>query len=86
MKRPSNGEKERVPLSDAELDFLEQQVPSQATAATRAAFWNALTRGQSVMCAQGDELYEIAPDGSRHFVKKLEANVLLPAGIDLILP
>lgn len=66
--------------TEAELDFLESQIPALAEAATRTAFWNALTRGQSVLVAEGDDLIEISPDGSRRFVKKLAPNV--PAPID----
>lgn len=65
----------REPLSDAQIDFLESQIPIMAQAATQAAFWNTLTRGHSAVCAEGDDLVEIAPDGTRRFIKTLEPNV-----------
>ena len=76
---------DRAPLSDEEIDFLGTQIPAQAVAATQAAFWSALTSGQSVVCADGDELYEIFPDGSRRFIKSLPRTVLLTADTKLIL-
>ena len=70
----------RVPLSEAEIDFLEQQIPAQAKAATQAAHWETLTLGHSVVGAQGDELVETFPDGTRRVIKSLPPKVQLPAG------
>ena len=67
--------------TEAELDFLESQIPAMAEAATRSAFWNALTRGQTVLVAEGDDLVEISPDGTRRFIKKLPPNVPVPPNI-----
>lgn len=70
----------RVPLSEAEIDYLENQIPSQARSATQAACWETLTRGHSVVCAQGDELVELFPDGTRRAIKTLPHKVELPTG------
>ncbi len=76
---------ESIAPDETTLDFLETQLPAQAIAATQAAYWGALTRGYSVVRAQGDDLCEIAPDGSRRVLKQLEPNVILPAGIKITL-
>lgn len=72
-------------LDEAAIEFLETQIPAQAQAATQAARWNALTRGHKVVCAQGDELCEISPDGSQRVLKQLEPNIVLPTGIEIVL-
>ena len=60
-------------LSEAELDFLEQQIPALAAAAVTVAYYEALARGDSVLQVEGDELIEQFPDGTKRFVKKLES-------------
>jgi hypothetical protein len=73
-------------LSEAEIEALEAQIPALAEAATRAAFEDALARGHSVVCARGDELVEIAPDGTVRWLKSLPPNVSLPVGTVIELP
>lgn len=73
------------PLSEAEIGFLETQIPAMAQVATQTAFWSALTRGQSVVCQSGNELVEIAPDGKRTFLDVLEKGPSLPVGTRLSL-
>lgn len=67
-------------LAEPEIDFLETQIPAQAKAATQAAYWETLTRGHSVVCAEGNELVEVSPDGTRQVIKSLPPKVKLPAG------
>jgi hypothetical protein len=53
------------------LDFLEAQIPELAGAATRIAFWNALTAGCSVVVAEADSLVEIFPNGTKSILGPL---------------
>lgn len=69
-----------TPLSETETDFLETQVPHMAQAAAQTAFWHALSRGQTVVCKQGDELAELSRDGSRRVLDRLEVGPSLPVG------
>jgi hypothetical protein len=70
-------------LNEAEIGFLESQVPDQAASATRAAFWDALAHGQTVVCADGDQLIELRADGSKRFIKTLKPNISLPIGTEI---
>ncbi len=69
-----------APLSEAEISFLETQVPAMAEAATQKAYWDALSRGRSVVCTRGDELIEVAPDGTHRVIDTLETVPSLPVG------
>lgn len=52
------------------IQFLEQQIPEMAEAATRQAFWDTLTSGNSVTISENGEIKEIFPDGTVKFIKK----------------
>ena len=69
-----------ISLPEDELDFLEEQIPHLASAAGQTAYWEALSAGQSVLYAQQNELWEVAPNGSRRFIKILEPNVKVESG------
>ena len=62
-------------LSEKEIDFLEQQIPELAALATRKAYWDALSSGQSVMIAEDGKLIEVFPDGSKKFIKNIAPRV-----------
>ncbi|RYG70137.1 hypothetical protein EON80_08485 [bacterium] len=84
MEPTINSTEETRTLSEEEIDFLESQIPAQAVAATQAAFWDALTRGEKVLVAEGNQLIEISPDGSKRFIENLAPNVTLPIGKEII--
>lgn len=79
--RLSPSAKERA--DESQIAFLEQQIPSMASAATHSAYWNALTRGQRVVCAEHGALVEVSPDGSSRVLKPLPKDVSLPVGTEL---
>ena len=70
------------PLSEAELDFLEEQIPELAVAAGKAAFVRTLASGQSTLVAEGDAIYEVFPDGSKRLVKKLASSIAINLAYD----
>ncbi len=74
-----------APLREAQIAFLETQVPAMAEAATQKAYWDALSRGRSVVCTRGDELIEVAPDGTHRVLDTLETVPPLPVGTTLSL-
>lgn len=57
------------------IDYLEQQIPELAAAATKIAYWQALASGSSVLISENGELVEVFPDGTRRFIKKIEPRV-----------
>ena len=59
-------------LDDKTLDFLEQQIPDLAAAAVTIAYNDALAAGYSLVLAEGDDLIEQFPDGTKRFIKKIE--------------
>ncbi len=54
------------------IDYLEQQIPELASAATKIAYWQALASGSSVLVSENNEIVEVFPDGSRKFIQKIE--------------
>lgn len=59
-------EKEKV------IDYLEQQIPELAAAATKIAYWQALASGSSVLISENGGIVQISPDGSRKIVQETE--------------
>jgi hypothetical protein len=57
------------------IDYLEQQIPELAAAATKIAYWQALASGSSVLISENDEIVEVFPDGTRKFVRKIEPRI-----------
>jgi hypothetical protein len=57
------------------IDYLEQQIPELAAAATRIAYWQALASGSSVLISENGEIVEVFPDGTRKFVKKTDPRI-----------
>jgi hypothetical protein len=54
------------------LEFLEQQIPDLAAAATKRAYWRHLSAGRSVLECIDNGLYETRPDGSRRLIRMLD--------------
>lgn len=57
------------------IDYLEQQIPELAAAATKIAYWQALASGSSVLISENGEIVEVFPDGTRRFVKKTDPHI-----------
>jgi uncharacterized protein YjeT (DUF2065 family) len=58
-------------LQEKAMQYVEGQIPLLAPQAARQAFWATLAMGESVMIAEAGKLWEVAPDGSRRFVKDI---------------
>lgn len=61
-----------MPDQDKTIEYLETQIPRISGSAVEIAYWQTLTSGQSVLEVQEGAIYEISPDGSRKFIKKIE--------------
>ena len=59
------------------MRYVEDQIPELATQATQQAYWHTLASGNSVVVAQGGKLWEVFPDGTRRFIKEIEAPTLV---------
>lgn len=68
------------PLTESGIAHLEEQIPLLAEAALRAAYWQTLMSGHSVLIEDGDALVEVFPDGTRRFVKALPPPVRVRPG------
>ena len=60
-----------MPLTEKEIDFLEQQIPEMAIRALSQAYWDTLSNGHSVTIAENGKLVEVFPDGSKKFIKNI---------------
>ena len=70
-----------MPYSEAEIDMLEAQIPSLCVHALRAAYRKALAAGGCVVVTdERGSVYEVFPDGQRHFMKHIEPSVSVKAG------
>lgn len=58
-------------LTEKEISYLEEQIPTLAEYATKQAYWQTLNDGDKVMVAENGNLIEISPDGSRKIVKEI---------------
>ncbi|MDQ2731214.1 MAG: hypothetical protein M3Y56_06110 [Armatimonadota bacterium] len=58
-------------MTEAELDYLEAQIPALAQAASTIAYWGALAAGCTVLVAENGAIYRVFPDGSRKFVQSI---------------
>jgi len=54
------------------IDYLEEQIPALAAAATKIAYWQTLASGSSVLVSENGEIVEVFPDGTRKFIQKTE--------------
>jgi hypothetical protein len=62
------------------IDYLEQQIPNLSAAAVDVAYWTALAAGRTVLVSDEDGIYEVAPDGTRSFVKAKAKPLSVPVG------
>lgn len=58
-------------LKEESLRYLEEHMPEFFAAAVTQAYWGSLAEGHSVVRRDGNDLVEIAPDGSRRVIKPL---------------
>lgn len=63
-----------------DIETLEEQFPAASGAAFSAARDSVLASGQSVLQSENDVIYEVFPDGTRRFVKSIEAPVDVEPG------
>lgn len=61
--------------TDKELDFLEEHIPELANSAIKKAYLDTLSAGLSVTKVIENKIYEIFPDGSKKFIKEIEATI-----------
>jgi len=62
-----------------EIDFLENYIPELANSAVKQAYLDTLSRGNSVLEAIDNKLYEIFPDGKKIFIKEVPKNIKIDA-------
>lgn len=75
-----------APLTEAQLDFLEEQIPVWAEGALNAAFLNTLAQGHSAMVARDGEMVEVSPDGTVTKKGEMPRGGNLPAGTFIAFP
>jgi len=71
---------------EAELDYLESQIPSLSAAATDVAYWQALAAGQRVLISDEGGVYQISADGSRTLIKPASPRLRVPIGTRVRVP
>jgi hypothetical protein len=52
-------------MDEKTIEFLENHIPEIAQAAVTQAYWTALASGFKVLQAEGGNLVEVSPDGSK---------------------
>lgn len=57
-------------MDEKEIDYLEAQIPELAEAATKAAYWQALSSGDSVLISDDGVIKEMFPDGTFKIIEK----------------
>jgi len=55
--------------TEKEIDFLEKKIPELAEVATKKAYCDALSRGNTVMEIVDGQIVSTAPDGTRTVIK-----------------
>ena len=61
--------------TEKELDFLETLIPGLSASATKKAYMDALSRGNSVTEIVDGKLVVTAPDGTRTFIRNAKPMV-----------
>lgn len=74
-----------IDRSNDDIEMLEEQFPAASGVAFSAARDSVLASGQSVLQSEDGATYEVFPDGTRRFVKSIDAPVDVEPGqkIDL---
>jgi hypothetical protein len=71
---------------EQDMEFLEENIPELAEAATTQAYWQTLASGNSVLVSDNGVIYEVFPDGTRKVVKNIEPPVPVEKGEKRQLP
>src|SRR5262245_58762432 len=58
-------------IDEKTIQYLEEQIPELAIAATAQAYRQALAAGSSVFVAEGGKIIEVFPDGTSKVVKQI---------------
>jgi len=68
--------------AEAELENIDQELPSLFAAAVKNAYNQALASNVKVLVSGSHGLYQVFPDGSRELIKKADYEPLhVPAGM-----
>lgn len=62
-------------MKEKELNHLEEFIPYLAEGATKKAYLDALSKGQSVLEVINGTIYEIFSDGTKKKIKVVEASI-----------
>ena len=62
-------------MREKELNHLEEFIPYLAEGATKKAYLEALSKGQSVLEVIDGAIYEIFADGTKKKIKNVEASI-----------
>lgn len=71
-------------MNEKTLDYLEQAIPELAQAATKQAYWQALTSGRSVLVSDNGVIKEMFPDGTSRVIEKVAPWVKVQKGKTII--
>ena len=69
-----------MPNQERTIDYLESQIPALSAAAVTVAYWKALAAGNSVLETDDGAIYEVFPNGTRRFVKKIDPLISVQYG------
>ena len=74
--------------SEKNIEDLELKFPDLAAAAVSAAYIQAIKAGRKIIVSSASEqgIVEISPDGSTHFLKKLDPPLRIAAGTVVQIP
>lgn len=61
--------------TEQEMDFLESYIPNLANSATKKAYLDALSCGNSVVEVIENKIYEIFSDGTKKFIKEIAPDI-----------
>jgi len=62
------------------IEYLEKHIPEMAEAAVRAAYWQALALGSSVLVSENGVINEVFPDGTIKFLKNIPPRIEMEKG------
>ena len=67
-------------LNEQAIQYLEEHFPEMAELATKQAYWETLSSGNSVLVVENAEIIEVFPDGTRQFIKKIAPRIPMRIG------
>jgi uncharacterized protein (DUF433 family) len=65
---------------DQVIDYLEERIPGMIMAAGSRAYDASLASGNHVMVVEDGAIYEIAPEGTRRYIKLVEPSIRVDPG------